>query len=73
MWEDFTNLYTFINSIIVLLEHTLETFINLQHFLDSFVIWESEGHIVSWLKMHTIEFLKVVAKKNQTIMNLTMH
>jgi hypothetical protein len=32
MWENFTNLYTFIKSIIILLEHTLETFLNLLHF-----------------------------------------
>jgi len=73
MWEDYTNLYTFINSIIIMLEHTLELFLNLLHFLDFLVIWEREGHIVNWAKMHTIEFLKVVTKKNQSIMNLTMH
>jgi hypothetical protein len=73
MWEDSTNLYTFINFIIILLEHTLEMFLTLQHFLEFLVIWERKGYIVSWAKMHTIEFLKVVTKKNQSIVNLTMH
>jgi len=38
MWEDFTNFYIFINSIITPLEHGLTTFPNLLHFMDSWVI-----------------------------------
>ncbi len=35
MWEDFVEFYTFIYSIITLLEHAIDTSPNLLHFMDS--------------------------------------
>jgi hypothetical protein len=43
VWEDFVEFYTFIYSIITLLEHAIAIFSNLLHFLDSWDVYRKEN------------------------------
>jgi hypothetical protein len=53
LWEDFVNFYIFIYYIITLLEHVINTFPNLLHFLDSRDVYKKEKGIPLVGQEHT--------------------
>jgi len=53
MWEEFVNFYIFIYYIITLLEHVINTFPNLLHFLDYWDVYRKKKGIPLVGQEHT--------------------